>query len=103
MSISSPETYRGLLRKAKKVCEKARILMKKTDNNGFYKLTSWDSIDQAVENLIDTRAKLSVKIQELKKESSQKEKYEFCLKEIEGLLKKLRDKQRGRNNPKRIL
>lgn len=103
MSTSSPESYRGLMQKANEVYEEALILVQGTDSDGFRRLTSWDSIDQAVEDLAAIRSILGEKIKELKKDSPQKKKYNCILEKIDKRLTELRDKQRERNKPKNFL
>ena len=97
MSISSPETYKGLLKKAEKLCEKARLLVEGRDADGSARLRWWDDIDKTVESLAEMKGELRVKIEELQKDSPQKCKYEKVLRETEIYLSVLRKFQKKRN------
>lgn len=97
MAPSSPETFKGLLKRAEKAYNGVWELLREQDEDGFIKLVSWNDIDQAVENLARTAGLLRGKISELTKNSSRKEKYKMCLYKIEFLLSELRKKQTERN------
>lgn len=93
MATASPESFRGLLKRAEEIYDKAKELTQGKDKDGFIRLISWESIDQAVNNLAEMKGALQEKIKELAKNSPQKRKYEECLRKTECLLSELRKKQ----------
>ena len=68
-----------------------------TDVDGFIKIVTWNNIDQAVENLSEMKGLLKIKIRELDKDKSSRNKYEKQLEKIIKLLLELREKQVDRN------
>lgn len=97
MATSSPETYKGLLSKAAKLCEETEVLVSKVDADGFINLVRWNDIDQAVEKLSEMKGILDTKIKELQKNSTRSAEYEVTKTRIENLLSSIRKRQRMRN------
>lgn len=95
--LASPSSFKGLLKRAKKVYDEACAMTRETDADGFIKIVKWNDIDQAVENLSEMKGILKIKIRELDKNKSSKNKYEKQLEEIKKLLSELRGKQADRN------
>lgn len=97
MATSSPETYKGLLSKAAKLCEETEVLVSKVDADGFINLVRWNDIDQAVEKLSEMNGFLEAKIKELPKNSPRLADYKAMKTRIENSLSSIRKTQRMRN------
>lgn len=96
--MSSPESYRGLTKRAQLCYEEAFYCVRGIDSKGFTRLVKWDSIDQAAENLASMNRELTIKIKELKKDSKAKGKYVEMLTKIDDLLCELHEARKNRKH-----
>ena len=95
--LASPSSFKGLLKKAQKVYDEAYDMTRETDVDGFIKIVTWNDIEKAVKNLSEMKGLLKIKIRELDKDKSSRNKYEKQLEKIIKLLLELREKQVDRN------
>lgn len=96
--MSSPESYRGLMKRAQRCYEESYCCIRGIDSEGFTRLVKWDSIDHAAENLASMKRELTIKIKELNKDSKVKGKYVEMLEKIDSLLCELHEVRKNRKH-----